>query len=167
MNSNDAPATKNDRAQQPWTRPLFAMLGAGLVIAALHWLETLLHATVLIAPFAASCALAFGAPDSPLAQPRSIVGGHVVSAAAGLAVFAVFGVGAWQIALAVALAVGTMMATRTLHAPAAANPVVAAASAASWSFLLTPVLLGAGVVVLGALAVNNIRRPGSYPSAWF
>ena len=38
----------------------------------------------LIAPFGATCVIAFGLPDSPVAQPRNIVGGHFISTLIGL-----------------------------------------------------------------------------------
>ena len=43
-----------------------------------------ISANVLIAPFGASCVLVFAIPQSPLAQPRNVIGGHLISTAAGL-----------------------------------------------------------------------------------
>jgi hypothetical protein len=61
-----------------------------------------LNANLLIAPFGASCVLVFAIPQSPLAQPRNVIGGHLISTAAGLLVFYVFG----QTPLAFALGFG-------------------------------------------------------------
>jgi len=44
-------------------------------------------AKLLIAPFGASCVLVFAIPQSHLAQPRNVIGGHLISAGAGLSVF--------------------------------------------------------------------------------
>jgi len=59
-----------------------------------------------------------------------------------------------------------MQQTRTLHAPAGANPLVVLAAGAPLSFLLTPVLAGSVVIVAVAWCLNNARRRGSYPSYW-
>ncbi|MNT49917.1 HPP family protein [compost metagenome] len=64
------------------------------------------------------------------------------------------------------LALAAMQQTRTLHAPAGANPLVVIASGASFGFLLTPVLAGSLVVVAVAWCVNNARSRGSYPKYW-
>lgn len=44
------------------------------------------HLVFLIGSFGASAVLVFGSIDSPLAQPRNLVGGHVFSASVGIAV---------------------------------------------------------------------------------
>lgn len=56
-------------------------IAALVALAALGlWTEHLL----LIPPMAASMALVAGAPSLPLAQPRNVVGGQVLSAVVGL-----------------------------------------------------------------------------------
>ncbi|MOA32315.1 HPP family protein [compost metagenome] len=59
-----------------------------------------------------------------------------------------------------------MQQTRTLHAPAGANPLVVLASHAPLSFLFTPVLTGSLIVVLVAWGLNNARSRNSYPRYW-
>jgi CBS-domain-containing membrane protein len=51
--------------------------------------KTLPHSDVvyLIGSFGASCVLIYGVIQSPLAQPRNLVGGHVISAIVGLLTF--------------------------------------------------------------------------------
>lgn len=44
------------------------------------------HLVFMIGSFGASAVLVFGAIDSPLAQPRNLVGGHVVSACCGIVI---------------------------------------------------------------------------------
>ncbi|MDD9271688.1 HPP family protein [Paenibacillus sp. GCM10023248] len=119
-----------------------------------------------MAPFGASCVIAFALPHSPLAQPRSLIGGHVLSTLVGLLALAAFGVHAWSLALAVGAAITLMQLTRTLHPPAGADPLLVMLSGASWGFLLTPVLLGAALLVLVALLYH--RATGTrYPNAWW
>jgi CBS-domain-containing membrane protein len=73
--------------------------------------------TLIVASFGASAVLIYGAVKSPLAQPRNLVGGHILSALIGVACYKIFG-GMWIGAgLAVSLAVAAMLVTRTLHPP--------------------------------------------------
>jgi len=143
-----------------------SLLGAVLAIGATGWLSQLSGAPWLMAPFGASCVLAFGLPDSPLAQPRSIVGGHLVTTLVGFLVLYALGDAWWAGALAVGLALAAMQQTRTVHAPAGANPLVVLALHPGLDFLVTPVLLGSLVIVAVAWGLNNVRQRGSYPRYW-
>ncbi|MBB3113830.1 CBS-domain-containing membrane protein [Paenibacillus phyllosphaerae] len=119
-----------------------------------------------MAPFGASCVLAFGLWESPLAQPRSIIGGHLLSTLAGLAVYHTLGGGTFSMALGVGLAILAMMLTRTTHPPAGADPLVVMMAGSGWSFLVTPVLAGSVLIVIAALIVNNLDPKRQYPSFW-
>ncbi|QKS48933.1 HPP family protein (plasmid) [Paenibacillus cellulosilyticus] len=107
---------------------------------------------MLMAPFGASCVIVFALPDSPLARPRNVIGGHAISALTGLIVYHAFGNHMWTLAIAVALSVYLMQLTGTLHPPAGADPIVVILAGAGWSFLFTPVLAGA-VILVGLAAV--------------
>jgi len=146
---------------------LTAMIGAFIAIASTAGLSLWSGLPWLMAPFGATCVLAFGLPESPLAQPRNIVGGHLLSAAVGFAVLHTLGDGWLASALAVGLALGLMLWTRTVHAPAGANPLLVLSAKPALAFLLSPVLLGALVIVACALLVNNARTKGSYPRYWY
>lgn len=138
-------------------------LGIGLIALLTHWQ----HLPLLMAPLGATCVLLFAAADSPLAQPRSVVGGHLVSTLVGLLFLKYVGVGPWQMGLAVGLAIALMQATRTLHAPAGADPLVVLMSGkVGWSFLFAPVLAGALTLVLLALVVNNAGAARQWPRYW-
>ncbi|MCU7370367.1 HPP family protein [Paucibacter sp. O1-1] len=153
-------------ASPPPAFVLWSALGATLAIALTGWLTQASGYPWQMAPFGASCVLAFGLPDSPLAQPRSIVGGHLVASLVGLLVMLVLGDSWWAAGIAVGLALALMQITRTVHAPAGADPLVVFASQAGATFLLTPVLAGSLAIVLVALLVNNLRQRGSYPRYW-
>jgi CBS-domain-containing membrane protein len=143
-----------------------SLLGAFLAIAITAWLSQVSGTSWLMAPFGASCVLAFGLPDSPLAQPRSIIGGHLITTLVGLVVLQFIGDYWWSEALAVGLALATMQQTQTVHAPAGANPLLVMATHPGFGFLLTPVLVGALVIVGVAYGMNNLRERGSYPRYW-
>ncbi|WP_152394550.1 HPP family protein [Paenibacillus guangzhouensis] len=145
---------------------LIGFLGGFAAIGALAYLTSLTSAEWLMAPFGASCVLAFGVWDAPLSQPRNIIGGHLVSAAIGLLLFHLFGNSFWVIALGVGLAIALMHLTRTTHPPAGANPIVVIMAGSSWTFLINPVLIGSLVIVLIALLVNNLDEDRQYPRFW-
>ncbi len=145
---------------------ILAGIGATCAIAATAGLGEGTGTLILMAPFGASCFLAFAVPESPLAQPRNIVLGHLISTTVGLIVLALLGDGWPSMALAVGLAVILMQVTRTGHAPAGADPMVVFAIQPAWSFLIFPVLTGAVLIAIVALIFNNLRSDVRYPKYW-
>jgi CBS-domain-containing membrane protein len=154
------------RPLSPWFIKLIPGIGGFIAILLCSLLGDLARTSLLMAPFGASCVIAFALPQSPLAQPRSLIGGHVLSTLVGLCALTAFGVHSWSLALAVGAAITLMQLTRTLHPPAGADPLLVMLTGASWSFLLTPVLLGAALLVLVALVYHRATRT-SYPAAWW
>ena len=142
-----------------------AGLGGFIVIFLLAQLSQMSGTALLIAPFGASCVLVFGLPASPLAQPRNVIGGHLVSSAIGLAVFAALGATPFAFGLGVGLAIAAMLLTRTTHPPAGADPIVAILAGASWPFLITPVLAGAVAIVVAAAVYHRAATGAVYPAA--
>ncbi|QOS88857.1 MULTISPECIES: HPP family protein [Peribacillus] len=142
------------------------LIGGFSTIFALILLTKITSAVWLMAPFGASCVLAFGLWNAPLSQPRNIIGGHFVSTFVGLASYHFFGDEPWAIGLAVGLAIAVMMLTKTTHPPAGADPLVVMLGHYSWSYLFTPVLIGSVIIVLLALFINNLRSNRSYPTFW-
>ena len=59
----------------PLPRALAAGLAGALAIALLTLLAQWSGMPLLLAPFGATCVLIFALPDSPLAQPRAVIGG--------------------------------------------------------------------------------------------
>lgn len=146
---------------------LCSWLGAFLGITATGYPAALIHAPLLIAPFGATCVLIFGAPDSPLAQPRNVIGGHCIATLISLTLLHLFGADWWVMALAVATSIGVMQLTSTLHPPAGATPLVVIMTKAAWSFFFVPVLSGAIILVLCAVLFNNLVEDRHYPKYWF
>lgn len=139
--------------------------GAFLAVFAALLLGQWSEIALLMAPFGASCVLAFAVPDSPLAQPRSIVGGHLLSTAIGLALLHTAGFHAWTAALALGLSIMAMQWTRTLHPPAGADPLLVMTAGSAWSFLWSPVLLGSLLIVAVAWGYHRACRR-TYPQRW-
>ncbi|CAN7227277.1 HPP family protein [Paenibacillus sp. LjRoot153] len=154
------------RSLSPLLLKLVPGIGGFLAILLCSLLGDLVSISLLMAPFGASCVIAFALPQSPLAQPRSLIGGHVLSTLVGLCALTAFGVHAWSLALAVGAAITLMQLTRTLHPPAGADPLLVMLTGAGWSFLLTPVLLGAALIVLVALGYHRATKT-PYPTKWW
>ena len=135
-------------------------------LGALAALGTLTHLPLLIPPLAASMALIAAGTALPLAQPRNVIGGQVVSALVGFAVVALIGPGGWAAALAGALALGAMLLLRVSHSPAAATAVIVGATAPS--VLPFMALLVLAVVILVAFGIVGARLDGKkYPVYWW
>lgn len=125
-----------------------AGFAAAISIAVLSYAESFLGATIiLMAPIGASTVLVFGLPNSPLAQPKNVILGHLITAFIGVLFTQLIGVTPFTLAIATGLAVSAMLLTDTTHPPAGANPILIMLSNQSWSFILSPVLVCAVTVV--------------------
>ena len=114
--------------------------GAFLCISALAYLNSFDESNLwLIPPFGASMVLVMAVHESPLAHPKNILFGHIISAFSGVFVFSVLGSSFISLGLAVGLAIFLMMATKTVHPPAGANPIIAILGAKGMGFILMPV----------------------------
>src|SRR5689334_7643709 len=80
----------------------------------------------LIGSFGASSVLIYGVINSPLAQPRNLVGGHILSAIIGVTIAKFFPFALWfNAGLAVSLSIVIMQMTKTLHPPGGATALIA------------------------------------------
>lgn len=129
--------------------PLVAGLGAFVAIGLLSFFDAAMSdVALLMAPFGATAVLVFGVPDSPLAQAKNVIFGHMITAIVGIVFAQYVGVTPLTLALATGVAVSAMLLSKTTHPPAGANPLLIMLSGQSWPFLFTPVLLGATLIVL-------------------
>lgn len=129
----------------------------------------------LVGSFGASAVLIYGVPNAELSQPRNLIGGHIISAFIGITVYkylpfeiSVLG------ALAVSLAIVIMHFTRTLHPPGGATALIAVIGSSQihelgYMFLITPITIGAIVLLIIALVVNNLSTNPNrhYPRYWW
>jgi CBS-domain-containing membrane protein len=155
-----------------WKTYAWRALGGGIGIYAMMFLAEMGHLPIALVPFATSVVNVIALPDALPGQPRALIGGHLISAIAGLSVLSVFGSSALAAALAVGIAIAAMHLTRTMHPPAGINPLIIVTASLPWSFLFVPVL--AGVVILTALAfvwhgIENrfVDHEGKWPARWF
>ncbi len=143
---------------------LVSGLGGMLTIWLLAQLAETLEKALLIAPFGASSVLLFALPHSPLARPRNVIGGHLLSSLVGLTVLTIVGNGAFACGLGVGMAIAIMQFTGTLHPPAGADPLVVIFAGAAWSFLGLPVLTGTVALVCLALLYHRLVSRRTYPA---
>lgn len=127
----------------------------------------------LVGSFGASAVLLYGVPNSPFAQPRNLVGGHVVSACSGVTCALVL---ASQpdiaAAVAVSLALLVMHLTRTIHPPGGATALIAVIGGERihemhYWYVLSPVLTGALIMLVVAVLMNNLSQYRRYPQYWY
>ncbi len=155
---------------------LWSWMGAFLGIAAVALTSyKLLEGTgftMIIGSFGASAVLIYGAIKSPLAQPRNLIGGHVLSAVVGVTSWQVLNGQIWLAApLAVATAIAVMHTTKTLHPPGGATALIAVIGGESvhklgYFYAIIPAGSGAVIMLLVALLVNNIPKTRRYPEFW-
>jgi len=128
--------------------------------------------SLLIGSFGASAVLVYGAIKSPLAQPRNLIGGHVLSGLTGVACYHLFGNTVWlAAAMAVSLAIVVMLATKTLHPPGGATALIAVIGGTKihnlgFLYALIPAGTGAIMLLVIALLVNNLSKSRKYPEYW-
>ncbi|ODS79931.1 MAG: HPP family protein, partial [Chryseobacterium sp. SCN 40-13] len=124
----------------------------------------------LIGSFGASCVLVYGVIQSPLAQPRNLVGGHLISAIIGVTIQKLIPDVIWIAApLAVSLSIVFMQITKTLHPPGGATALIAVTGSADikalgYWYVISPVLSGALILLAVALLFNNMTSNRQYPS---
>lgn len=149
------------------THIFWSWCGSFIGIAVTAYLSVKTNSPLLMAPFGATSVLIFGVPDSPLAQPRNVIGGNLVAALVSLTILHLFGSEPWAMGMAVATAIGMMQLTATLHPPSGAVALVVMMTKPSWQFLLTPALEGSIILVLCAVVFNNLAHERTYPKYWF
>jgi CBS domain-containing membrane protein len=129
----------------------------------------------LIGSFGATAVLVYGAPMGELSQPRNLVGGHVISAIAGIVAYKLLPEhAALAAALGVSVAIAAMLLTDTLHPPGGATALIAVIGGKSihdlgFMYVFSPVLAGVLIMLAVALIVNNLSSNTArhYPKHWF
>ncbi|OBZ84631.1 hypothetical protein A0J61_07321 [Choanephora cucurbitarum] len=171
-----------------WRIYLWSFLAAWIGIAVLEIVFaygpsfTEHQAPIIIASFGATAVLVYGVIDSPLAQPRNVIGGHIVGALSGAIISQLFlGIKqTWESesqrlavqwvggATAMALSLNIMQITKTVHPPGGATALIAVVTPSiiqiRW-FYIGIVALSSVLQVVVACLINNIER--KYPLYWW
>jgi len=154
---------------------LWTFIGAFIGIGFIGYIQSITlpqqDNVFLIGSFGASAVLIFGAANSPLAQPRNLIFGHLFSAIIGVTVHKLIpGPEAlWlSAALSVSLSIVVMQITRTMHPPGGATALIATIGTEKitnlgFLYVLAPVMSGVLILLIVALVVNNIPKNRNYP----
>ncbi|MDO6744935.1 HPP family protein [Tenacibaculum soleae] len=147
-----------------------AFIGIGIIAFIQSFYLSKVENIFLIGSFGATCVLIYGAIQSPLAQPRNLIGGHVLSAIIGVTIAKFLPDIIWLTApLAVSTSIVLMQYTKTLHPPGGATALIAIIGTEKiktlgYLYILSPVLSGTLILFVVALLINNITKYRSYPT---
>jgi CBS-domain-containing membrane protein len=146
--------------------------GGAVAIAGMEAFSARAAFPLVAIPFATSIVTVLGSPKAAPAQPRALIGGHLVSTFVGLIIVKLLGPGPWVAALAVGLAMVAMHLTETFHPPAGIDPLVVVVNDMSWDFLVAPVGIGAMLLALFAftwhkLMARGANRRNTWPARWW
>lgn len=157
-----------DAREHFWT-----FLGSFVGIASIALLHegfiTSMDNLFLIGSFGASSVLIYGIINSPLAQPRNLIGGHLICALVGVTIYKLIPGQLWlSSALSVSLSIVLMQITKTLHPPGGATALIAnigseKIKSLGYLYVLSPVLTGVIVLFVVAILFNNLTRHRTYP----
>ncbi|HBK83274.1 MAG TPA: HPP family protein [Flavobacterium sp.] len=159
-----------DLRENFWTF-LGAFLGIGIIGFVQSFSFSVSENIFLIGSFGASSVLIYAEIRSPLAQPRNLIGGHVISAFIGVTIAKFIPDILWlKGALAVSLSIIAMQHTKTLHPPGGATALIAAVTGTEkikslgYMFVIFPVFTGVIILLVIALVVNNMTSHRKYPN---
>ncbi|MBO9534366.1 MAG: HPP family protein [Solirubrobacteraceae bacterium] len=141
-----------------------ARLAAGVLGALLGLvaLGALTHASLLIAPFAATAALGHASPHARGARPRNVIGGYAIGAAIGLAVGMLAPGDAVGAAVAAAFSASLMGQLDLEHPPAVAMTVLAVQQPVPW--VLGVAAAGAVAVTASTVVLAPLLHRRAYPA---
>ena len=156
---------------------VWSWIGSAIGIGTCGYLSSTFFETrdviLLIGSFGASAVLVYGAVKSPFAQPRNLMGGHIISGMIGVACYRWCEGPMWvAAAFAVSLAIAAMLMTKTLHPPGGATALIAVIGGdkvhqLGFLYPFLPAGLGALILLAVGLLVNNLSRHRRYPEYWF
>jgi CBS-domain-containing membrane protein len=158
--------------REHWISAAGGFLGILAVLWVSHfWMDG--HGGVLaVASMGASAVLLFSMPHSAVSQPWLVFGGHLVSAAIGVASARWLGAEPMLAAsLAVALSIVAMYGLRCLHPPGGATALYAVLGGETvhtlgYGYVFSPVLLNVIALLAVAVAFNAPFAWRRYPQSW-
>jgi len=123
----------------------------------------------LVGSFGATSVLIYGVINSPLAQPRNVIGGHLICAIVGVSFNYLFPHHAWlAAALSVSSSIVLMQVTKTLHPPGGATALIAIIGSEKikslgYFYVVSPIFSGIAMLLIVAFFFNNVTSHRSYP----
>jgi len=153
--------------RRTWLAIIAGAVGGAVAIGLMEAFAMRSAVPIMAVPFATSIVLVLGSPEVEAAQPRALIGGHLLATLVGLVIVKLAGPQPWAAAIAVGIAMIAMHATRTFHPPAGIDPLLVVVNDMSWSFLLVPVAAGALALAAFAYAWHLAVRRFNWPTHWW
>lgn len=159
----------SNQVEQPvpmWQENLYSLSGIALGMGIICFTSIHFQALFLIPSLASSAIMLFMSYNNVFAQPRNVVGGHLMSTAAAIIAAYFFGPDWWAITLVVVLAALLMLVTNTIHPPGGGTAIAAYLGGYPPLVLIGCVLIDTVIIVLVAFLVNNLISSRQYPRFW-
>jgi len=121
----------------------------------------------LMASFGSSMVLLYGFPESPFAQPKNIFFGHLLTAFIGILFLKYIPLPLFiNIALAVGVGIFFMIIFNVVHPPAGGNPIIVIIGGVSYEYLINPIIIGTGIILIFGIVLNRLILKKKYPQTW-
>ncbi|MFJ2832580.1 HPP family protein [Streptomyces sp. NPDC087263] len=157
---------KPDEPRPPQRTVASAAVTTSVGLAVLAAVGALTHQTALVPPLAASMAIVTATPQSPLAQPRHVIGGHMLSCLVAFAVLALGWHGPWAAAVAAGVACGLVLLLKAAHPPAMATAVMIMLTRPP-VIPFVPLLAIGAALLIGVQMVSARLQRQMYPTSWW
>ena len=118
----------------------------------------------LVASFGSTMVLLYGYPESPFAQPKNIFFGHILTSVVGVIFVNLIPLPIFiMIPLAVGIGVFVMILADVTHPPAGGNPIIVIIGSASFSYIISPIIIGSAIVLVFGVVLNRFILKKEYP----
>ena len=118
----------------------------------------------LITSFGSSMVLLFGYPESTFAQPKNIFFGHLLTSLVGMFFLYLIPLPLYIIIpISVGFGVGLMSLLNVTHPPAGANPIIIIIGSVSIDFIVNPIIIGTGIIIIFGVVLNRLILKKKYP----
>lgn len=157
---------KPDEPQLPPRAVASVAITTSVGLALLVAVGALTHQMVLVPPLAATMAIVTATPASPLAQPRHVIGGHMLSCLVCFTVLALGWHGPWAAVVASGIACGLVLALKAAHPPAMATAVMIMLTDPPATRFVPLLAAGAVLLVMVQMVSARLQRE-VYPTSWW
>lgn len=146
-----------------WRELGYTALAVLLGLIPLGIVETFAKYPLLAPSFGASALLLYAAPFSKFAQPRNVIGGHLVASLSGALMALLLPQNSIGMAITSALAICLMLITDTAHPPGGATAIMAFLGGHQVLYIFHTILPGAIWLVLVGIAIGRLSPTRRYP----
>ena len=154
--------------KEKWLAFLGGFLGIYAIYEVTRRFIGLPEAIYVIPSMGASAVLLFAAPHVPFSQPWNVFGGHIISAAIGVACYQWIPDVHIAAAASVGISIGVMYYARCIHPPGGATALAAVIGSTqihdlSYMYVITPVFINTVTILTVAVAFNGLFPWRRYP----